>query len=83
MIFFAFCSANHGRKCWTTQAYNQRFSRLPIVNVDPHYSGTDTTVERNMETMGGEGDSILRQEFGISILSHNGQKFCKRMNGGN
>ena len=37
-------------------------------------TGADATVECNIETRDGKGNSILRQEFGITILSHKGQK---------
>ena len=50
----------------------QRFTLLPIFNADPHYTGTNTTAERNIDTRGRRGNSILRREFGITIPSHNG-----------
>ena len=53
----------------------QRFSLLPIFNVDPHHTGTDATVERNIETRGGKGEFYFETEFGIMIPSHNEQNF--------
>ena len=50
---------------------NQRQSSLPIFNVDPqYYTGTDATVEPNIETRGGRINSILRQRLGIRIPSN-------------
>ena len=37
-----------------------RFSPLPIFNVDPHYTGMDATVERNIETRGGKGEFYFK-----------------------
>ena len=51
------------------------FSPLPIFNVDPYRTGTDSTVEPNIET-GWEGENcIWIQELGETILSENRQKF--------
>ena len=46
-----------------------------MFNVDPHYSGTDTSVEGNIETRGEKGEFCSETDFGITIPSHNGQKF--------
>ena len=37
----------------------QWFSPLPIFNVDPYRTGTDSTIERNIETGGGKGELHL------------------------
>ena len=47
----------------------------PIFNVDPYYPGKDATVEHNIDTGVGRGILFRDQEFGITIPSHNGQKF--------
>ena len=53
-----------------------------MFNVDPHYTSTDATDKRNTETRDGKGNYIMRQEFGITILYHNGQKLhCSVVNG--
>ena len=72
-LCYSLTNIHQGRKCWTTQAYLSELFPAPI-NVDPHYISTDATVEHNLETRRGKGNSILRQEFGITILFHNGQK---------
>ena len=35
---------------------HQRFSSLSTFNVDPHYRGTDATVEHDIERRGGKGE---------------------------
>ena len=64
---------------------SQRFSPLPISNVDPHHTGTDALLSATLRQGVGRGNSILRRESGITIPSHNGQKTsskcCKWMNG--
>ena len=55
----------------------QRFSPLPIFNVDPHYAGTATPLLSATLRQGvRRGNSILGLflEFGITMPSHNGQK---------
>ena len=49
----------------------QRFSPLPIFNVDPHYTDTDATVECNIKTM---GEFYAQTRVWNTIPSHNGQK---------
>ena len=63
---------NQGRKYWTTQAYSSE-----IFDVNPHCSPMDATVERNIETRGGKGNSVLRQRvYDYNIPYNNGQKFA-------
>ena len=63
---------NQGRKYWTIQAYLSE-----IFDVDPHCSRTDATVDCNIETRDGKGNSILRQKVqDYNIPYNNGQKFA-------
>ena len=60
----------------------QWFSPVPIFNVDSHHTGTDTTVERNIETRNGKGEFYFEtKEFGITMPSHNGQLHFSSVNG--
>ena len=43
---------------------HQWFSPLPIFNVDPYRTGTDSTIERNIETGGGKGELHLDTRIG-------------------
>ena len=52
----------------------QWFSPLPIFNVDSYRTGTDSTVERNIEAGVGRGNYIWIQELGLTIPSENRQK---------
>ena len=54
MIYFTFCSDNQGQGVGPLRRNYQWFSPLPIFNVDPYRTGTDSTIERNIET-GWEG----------------------------
>ena len=60
----------------------QRFSPLHIFNVDPHYTDTDATVERNIKT---RGEFCAQTRVWNTIPFRNGQKnsfyCCNRMNG--
>ena len=58
---------NQGQKCWTTEAF-------PIFNVDPYCTGTDSTIEHNIETGGGKGELHLDTRIGVTIPSENRQK---------
>ena len=66
---------NQGRKCWTTDAYILSvIFLLPNFNVDPHRTGADSTIKRNIETGVVRGIPFLRQGFKITISSHNRAK---------
>ena len=52
----------------------QWFSPLPIFNIDPYRTGTDSTIERNIETGVGRGNCIWIQGLGVTIPLENRQK---------
>ena len=52
----------------------QWFPPLPIFIVDPYRTGTDFTIECNIETGVGRGNCIWIQELGVKIPSENWQK---------
>ena len=52
----------------------QWFSPLPIFNVDPYRTGTDSTIERNIETGGGKGELHLDTRIRVTISLEIGKK---------
>ena len=44
------CSYNQSQRCWNSQAYLSVIFLLLIFNVDPHRTGMDSIMKRNIET---------------------------------
>ena len=69
---------------WTSQVYLSVISHLPIFNVNPHFTGTDATVERNNETRGGKGELYSETRVwnydSISQWTKTSFLYCNRMN---
>ena len=59
---------------------HQWLSLLPIFIVEPHHTGTDSTIiEHNIATVMGREILFLRNRFGITISSHNRGYPCYTM----
>ena len=56
-------SYNQGQKWWNIKAYLSVIFPAPHFNIDPHRTGADSTIKRNIETGVVRGISFLRQGF--------------------